>query len=325
MRRPAAPARVWLAVAVVALLAGCSVASQPAAVSGTASTSVAPRTSATTASPRPSSSASQVVAPAVRGLRPPVMAGVTWYPEGLPVGGTAAAYVAHVDGGSIGLLWMDSLRLRFRYVPGYTIPEGSPASPADSKPSTWVPTMVAAFNGGFMIKDHVGGYSYLGHVVSPLVPGKASITIDTSGHLKVGVWGQDIGSTSSTVVVRQNLRPLVRDGVSQASSSDSASAWGLANGGLLHANRSALGQLADGSLVYAYGSEVQAWQLAAALVQAHVRVAGMLDMNKSWPNGFTYTHAGGSTVGRRVLASMYRDPSMYLQRFKKDFFVALPR
>src|SRR5664279_980257 len=69
------------------------------------STTVAPRASASTTSPRPSPSPSRVVAPVVHGLRPPAIAGVTWYPEGLPVGGTAAAYVAHVDGGSIGLLW----------------------------------------------------------------------------------------------------------------------------------------------------------------------------------------------------------------------------
>ncbi len=55
-------------------------------------------------------------------------------------------------------MWMNPDLLRFRYIPGTAYPEGSPKRPQDRRPSTWVPRMVAAFNGAFHLKDRAGGY-----------------------------------------------------------------------------------------------------------------------------------------------------------------------
>jgi hypothetical protein len=183
--------------------------------------------------------------------------------------------------------------------------------------------MVAAFNGGFRLADGAGGYFYAGQMVRPMVAGRAAFEIFADGRLKVGVWGRDLSLTPDTLVIRQNLPPLIDGYRSRASASDDPGAWGRANGGLWHANRSALGQLADGSLVFAYGSELSAAQLADALVRAHVRTAVMLDMNKSWPSAFVYQHRGRTVVGRRILPSIWRDPVIYLQQFSKDFVVAM--
>src|SRR5262249_52219274 len=135
--------------------------------------------------------------------------GLVWHPAGSPVRGTMAAYVATTAGGSVGLLWLDPTMLRFRFVPGYPVPEGSPHAAADTRPSTWVPSMVAAFNGGFRLRDHVGGYFYLGRTVAPLQDGLASMALTTDGRLTVGRWGRDLGLTPATVAVRQDLRLIV--------------------------------------------------------------------------------------------------------------------
>jgi hypothetical protein len=214
---------------------------------------------------------------------------------------------------------MDPSRLRFRFVPGFQVPEGSPATRADRTPSTWVPSMVAAFNSGYKLTDHVGGYYYLGRTVAPLRPGYASMVVHRDGSLAVGVWGRDISMTPDTLMVRQNLRPLVVGGSSQASPGDSPRAWGISNGNRAKANRSALGRLADGSFVYAYAHDVTAATLGSALVSLGVQEAIMLDMNISWPTGFVYSHKGGSTVGSRINHYTVRPPSTYLVRFKKDF------
>ncbi len=318
-------ARLLVGGVLATVLVGCSSigGQQPAAGPGTAHLSAPASAASMTPSPSTRSTPASTPAPVARHLAPPTVPGLTWRPAGSTVAGVPVTYLAQTSGGQIGLLWMDASRLRFRYVPGYAIPEGSPVSPADNQPSTWLPHMVAAFNGGFMLSDHVGGYFYRGHSVAPLQNGLAAISINLAGQLQVGVWGSGLGWSPNTLVVRQNLRPLVKDFAAQAFPTDGPSAWGLANGGVLQANRSALGERSDGSLVFAYGSNLSAWRMAAALVAVHVQTAVMLDMNKSWPGGFVYQHVNGTLVGTRVLPSVWHQPSVYFQRYRKDFFVAL--
>jgi len=234
--------------------------------------------------------------------------------------------VTRVDGGSIGLMWMDAPALSFRFIPGYQYPEGSPQRKIDHMPSTWVPNMVAAFNGGFHLSDDVGGYFYDGQVVKRLRPGLASLDITTTGQITVGVWDRTLNSTAGLEVIRQNLHPLVWHGKAEAFKSDSPGAWGRANGGLRDANRTALGERADGTVVFAYGYNVQAYEMAHALATAGVRTAVMLDMNKSWPTGFYYVpSSSGQPKGHRILPVIYRGPNTYLTQFKKDFVVVSPR
>ena len=302
-------------VAALLALAGCSV-SDP--IGSTQVATPPPPTISAPATATPSGGPT----PAAHGM-PPAVPGVRWVPSGRLVRGVPAAYVARVSNGSIGLLWMDPSLLRFRFIPGTQFPEGGPVRPADRQPSSWVPTMVAAFNGGFELKDAAGGYFYAGSMVRPLRSGWAAMSVTSGGRLTVGVWGRDLTMSPSVVAVRENLRPLVDHHVSQALPSDSSAAWGAANGSLIHANRSALAELDDGSLVFAYGLEVRAWQMGEALVLVHAKEAIMLDMNKSWPSGFTYAHHQTTITGNPIHPGIYRAPGMYLTRFKKDFVVAL--
>ena len=258
-------------------------------------------------------------------LRPPAVHGVTWHPAGRVVRGQRSVYVTQVAGGRVGLMWMNPRLLTFRFIPGWEVPEGSPIRGIDRSPSTWVPRMTAAFNGAFRLRDDVGGYFYAGRTVKPFTRGLAVFAITKTGRLVVGVWGRDLRRTTGLSVARQNLPPLVAGGQSQASSDDSAFAWGAADGGASVANRSALGMRADGALVFAYGQEVPAVTMARALVAVGVRTAIMLDMNKSWPMGFAYSapKAGQAPQGRPIQAGVYRDASSYYEQFRKDFVVAL--
>jgi hypothetical protein len=299
------------------VLTGCSTAGQVpgAAPMGDATSAALPQEASTpastTAEPAP--------------LQPPRAVGITWHPEGTQVDGRPVTYVAVTDGGAVGLLWIDPTHVSFRLVPGRKVPEGGPSLPADNRPSTWVPRMVAAFNGGFLLGDGVGGYYYAHRMVRPLVPGLAALEITSDGRLTVGRWGRDETLVSTTVAVRQNL-PLLVDGFrSRTSPTDTARTWGLANGGLWTANRSAVGELPDGALVYAYGHEVRPATIAAALVSVGVERAMVLDMNKSWPGGFVYWHTTAGPVGRRVQPQEYHSPSVYYARYTKDFIVVLLR
>jgi hypothetical protein len=204
-------------------------------------------------------------------------------------------------------------------VPGTQIPEGGPRTPADGRPSTWLPHLVAAFDSGFKLSDHVGGYWYDHVTVAPLRAGLASLVVDTSGHLQVGVWGRDLTMTPTTAVVRQNLRPLVDHGISVAQPGDGVRTWGKANHDTALANRSALATLPDGALLFAYAHDVTAYQLAQTLVRLGAVEAIDLDMNRSWPTGFVYAHHGTTVVGHAISPYVVRPPSTYFSPFRKDF------
>lgn len=232
--------------------------------------------------------------------------------------------IATADHGNTSWLWMDTRFLRFRFLPGYTWPERSPRTTSDHNPATWVPAMVAAFNGGFKLTDHVGGYYYLGRTVAPLRRGFASMVFYRDGSLRVGVWGSDLHMTPDVLAVRQNLRPLVLDGRAQTRTSDTQSTWGY---NMVHgwwiANRSALGMRADGSLVFVYGHHRTPSQLARSLVRAGARTAIALDMNGWWPTGFVYAHYRSHIVGAKINTHIERQPAVYLDTYSKDFVAVL--
>ena len=312
--------RIALPLAVALLLVGCS------STAGTEKLTPASPVARTKSTVQSSPSASRSSTPAIsQGLKPPTVPGLTWHPAGSVVAGVPVTYLATTARGAVGLLWINPLLASFRLVPGTKVPEGGPAVAADGKPSTWVPNLVAAFNGGFLLKDRVGGYYNDHRMVSPLTSNLAALVITSDGKLSVGLWERDFQLTTKTVTVRQNLRLLVDHNKAATSAFDTPRTWGIANGGLWTANRSALGERPDGSLVYAYGHETTAAKMAEVLVGVGVERAMVLDMNKSWPGGFVYLHTHAGIVGQRVHAQQYHSASVYYARYTKDFVAVLRR
>ena len=321
--------RVTLALTpVVLLLAACG----SAVASPTSSGSTAAPVMAAAVPAQASTASAPAVRPAAAPpVTPPVKPATLVPPHGLVwkrAPGSPAIQLALVSGGSATLMWMDPTRVRFRFIPGYAYPENSPSASIDNKPSTWTKTLLAAFNGGFHLSDGAGGYYYRGHTVKTLRTGLASMVLYTDGSMRVGVWGRTgfTRVTSSMVAVRQNLQPLIVGGVSVAKPGDWNSRWGSADGGAPKAKRTALGMRADGSLVFEFGDSTTGYGMASNLLKAGVKVAIMLDMNKSWPTGFVYYHVGSTLKGKRINSNILRDPvDTYGTRFKKDFVVVNPR
>ena len=70
--------------------------------------------------------------------------------------------------------------------------------------------LLAAFNGGFLLSSHSGGYEQEGHVIRGLRTGLGTVVIDRSGRARVGVWGAGLPVPGEAVSgARQNLWPLV--------------------------------------------------------------------------------------------------------------------
>ena len=181
--------------------------------------------------------------------------------------------------------------------------------------------LLAAFNGGFLLRSRAGGYEQEGHVFRALRYGLASLVIDRSGRARIGVWHVDVPVPGEAVYsVRQNLRPLVLDGrpVKQAAR------WWRWGGTIGHAEyvaRSALGQDASGDLLYAASMSTTPQDLADALARSGARIAMELDINPEWVQFAIAPTPGGSLAA--AIPGQVRPASQYLTGWTRDFVTVL--
>jgi hypothetical protein len=251
-----------------------------------------------------------------------------WQPVGSPVDGIPALYATRVRPDSVhtsvlaSMLWIDTKLTHAMLVPGYIEPCG-PAPSQGALPRQYWPSVLANFNGGFRLQDSQGGYYYHGHLVAPLVRGRASAVIYVDGSIKIGAWGRDLVMTPEVSVVLQNLDLVIDGGKSQVTSGASFQ-WGATTHGESYAWRSALGERADGSLVYIGSPGLSAQTMAATLVKAGVVRAMVLDMNNWWVAGFYFTHrADGSPVCAKLDPNIQEGCIRFLNRYKRDSFQIL--
>jgi hypothetical protein len=222
-----------------------------------------------------------------------------WTAAGRTIGGVPAVYETTLvpPGGTAatGVAWMDTRLLSAQLYSGSKSPGGGPYTLTAPIQTAQAASLVAAFNGGFLMQDAEGGYYTEGRAIYPLVDGAASLVMYADGSVTVGAWGSDVTMNSSVVAVRQNLVPLVEGGQPTAQANADWHTWGATCGatscsgaGIEYQWRSSVGVTADGALVYAAGPALSPIQLADVLVRAGV-VRGMeLDINPSWPVFATY-------------------------------------
>jgi hypothetical protein len=246
-----------------------------------------------------------------------------WQPVGSKVDGISAIYATRVRPDAIhtsvlaSMMWIDTKLATAMFIPGYIEP-GGPSPSNGSLPQQYFPDVLANFNGAFRLEDTQAGYYYAGQTVAPLVAGKAAAVVYKDGSIKIGDWGRDVSLTSDVQVVRQNLNLIVDHGKSQVTSSYS---WGATTHGENLAWRSAIGERADGSIVYVGSPGLSASALADTMVRAGVVRAMVLDMNNWWVAGFYFTHAAdGTPVCHKLDPNIQEGCNRFLQSYKRDSF-----
>lgn len=181
--------------------------------------------------------------------------------------------------------------------------------------------LLAAFNGGFLLKSLAGGYEQEGHVARPLRSGLASLVIDKSGKARIGVWDSGVPIPGEAVYsVRQNLWPLVSGG---QPTSEAARwwRWGGTIGHQEYVARSALGENAAGSLIYAASMSTTPADLAKALAKAGAVAAMELDINPEWVQLDVASRPGGPLTAE--IRGQHRPATQYLTGWTRDFIVVL--
>ncbi len=268
-----------------------------------------------------------------------------WHPAGRRVRGHVAVYETTLvpPGGTrvAGIAWMDTRLLVARLYSGSLSPGGGPYRyTAPIRPAQAV-TLVAAFNGGFKMRDARGGYYTEGRTVVPLVQGAASLVIYANGDVGLGAWGTDVTMTHAVVSVRQNLVPLVANSRPTArvttrswrfwGSTCSATSCGRGRPGVEHQWRSGLGITADGALVYTAGPALDPLQLAQLLIRAGAVRAMELDINPAWPVFASYAPAlpaglAAPSNGSKLLASTDHGPYTFFNpAWARDFITMSAR
>ena len=193
------------------------------------------------------------------------------------------------------------------------------AGPAVS--SIEAPRLLAAFNGGFKVAAGSGGVEIDGRNLAPLQTGSASFVIDTNGSGHMGVWGQNLPAPGERVAsVRQNLIPLVAGSQLSPRISDIAF-WGARYKGEDMVARSALGEDANGNILYAGSMAALPGDVGTALIDAGAVNAMELDINPEWVQLALAAHPGGQLTAS--IAGQNRPANQYLVGWTRDFFTVL--
>lgn len=255
-----------------------------------------------------------------------------WRPTGRRVNGLPGVYTTFLRPDSVhtslvaGVAWMDTRLLRAQLYSGSYVPGGGPWKYTAPVAPQAARSLVAAFNGGFRLKDAEGGYYSEGRTVAPLRAGSASLVITKDGTITVGEWGRDVSMSPDVVAVRQNLHLLVDQGrpVSGLDSNDTT-AWGATLGNQVYVWRSGVGVTKDGALVYVGGPGLSITSLAGLLAHAGAVRAMELDINTDWVNLSVWTPSGPTDPatpanGESLLPAMVGKPGRYFTgSWARDF------
>lgn len=186
--------------------------------------------------------------------------------------------------------------------------------------------VVATFNGAFKTTHGEYGMMVQRRVLLPPVQGGASVIVNDAREVGLGSWPQTEDIPPDILSFRQNLDPLVEDGVPNPTG---RRIWGWQlEGTSVMTQRTALCVTAAGHLYYAFAPEIDGKTLGKALSQAGCSYAVHLDMNPGHC-GFVYTDIRDPKSGDMTLRLAHDDmrisPDKYARWSSKDFFYVMVR
>jgi hypothetical protein len=307
--RPKGRAALITSTCALLTLAACSVARPPAGRPIPASRSAASRTDPTTTT--------TTTVPAEPGWTP-----ISVGPNGVIID---ERDVTAADGRHITVVRFRAGQVRFDLHIGSQDPPAGAAAlgpqSSSSVSSAELPGLLGAFNGGFKANASAGGVEVGGVVLTPLVDGFASFVIDTDGTGRIGVWGSTVPVPGEQVSsVRQNLPPLIENGQISSAIGDVAP-WGDVLHGVAATARSALGEDAQGDILYAAAMSALPVDLATALSEDGATDAMELDINPEWIQLDVASGAGDPL--QAVVPGQSRPADQYLVGWTRDFVTVL--
>jgi hypothetical protein len=227
------------------------------------------------------------------------------------------------------LIAMDMRQLELGMQAGWEDPKPTTGPPGEgrlpSEPEVYG-RVVATFNGAFKTTHGAYGMMVNRRVLLPPVRGGATVIVNTAGEVGLGSWPKTEEIPADIVSFRQNLDPLVEDGIANPTGRH---IWGWQlDGQSVMTQRSALCVTSAGHLYYAWGEEIDGKTLGLALRQAGCSYGIHLDMNPQH-TGFVFTDI--VKLKEAEFQLRVADPGMKIRPDKfvrwstKDFFYVMVR
>jgi hypothetical protein len=227
------------------------------------------------------------------------------------------------------LVALDMRQLELGMQAGFEDPKPTIGPPGDGrlpdKPEKYR-RIVATFNGAFKTTHGAYGMMVNRRVLLPPVKGGASVVVTDTGEVGLGSWPNSFEIPKNIVSFRQNLDPLVEDGVANPTGRN---LWGWQlEGESVMTHRSAICVTSAGHLYYAWGDEIDGATLGKALRQAGCSYGIHLDMNPAH-TGFIFMDVLNPFKNKAELRiadqGMKISIDKYVRGAPKDFFYVMVR
>ena len=224
---------------------------------------------------------------------------------------------------------MDMRQLELGMQAGFEDPKPLTGPPGDGRlprDEQLVERVVATFNGAFKTTHGKYGMMVDRRVLVPPVKGAATVMITETGDVGLGSWPQTRQIPEDMVSFRQNLDPLVEDGVANPTGRY-VWGWQLQGTGVM-TQRTAMCVTPAGHLYYVWAQEIDGPTLGRALRQAGCSYGVHLDMNPGHC-GFVYADIVNLDKGQFTLKRAHEEmtiaPDKYVRWSSKDFFYVMVR
>jgi hypothetical protein len=186
--------------------------------------------------------------------------------------------------------------------------------------------VVGAFNGAFKTTHGAYGMMVNHKVLLPPKAGAATILVTEDAHVGMGTWPASEAIPPTMVSFRQNLDPLVSDGVFNPSG---RLIWGYQlSGHSVLTERSGVCVTRPGHFMYFWGDDLSGITLGKAMIQAGCTYGMHLDMNPKH-TGFVFSQIRDvkkKDYDVRLLSpQMEILPERYIEWSPKDFFYIMLR
>jgi hypothetical protein len=227
------------------------------------------------------------------------------------------------------LIALDMRQLELGMQAGFEDPKPTIGPPGDGRlpddPAKYR-RIVATFNGAFKTTHGAYGMMVNHRVLLPPVKGGASVVVTDTGEVGLGSWPNSFDIPKNIVSFRQNLDPLVEDGVANPTGRN---LWGWQlEGESVMTHRSAICVTSAGHLYYAWGDEIDGATLGKALRQAGCSYGIHLDMNPAH-TGFIFMDVLNPFKQKAELRiadqGMKIAIDKYVRGAPKDFFYVMVR
>jgi len=227
------------------------------------------------------------------------------------------------------LIALDMRQLELGMQAGFEDPKPTIGPPGDGRlpdDPTKYRRVVATFNGAFKTTHGAYGMMVNHRVLLPPVKGGASVVVTDTGEVGLGSWPSTFEIPKNIVSFRQNLDPLVEDGVANPTGRN---LWGWQlEGESVMTHRSAICVTSAGHLYYAWGDEIDGSTLGKALRQAGCSYGIHLDMNPAH-TGFVFMDVLNPFKQKAELRiadqGMKIAIDKYVRGAPKDFFYVMVR